>query len=207
MGQSGPFQVPAAVRVEEAALVRGGRLLFERLSFAAEPGALVEIRGPNGAGKTSLLRAVCGLLRLNAGQIRVSGAEEASAATHLVGHRDGVKGGIDARAHLSYWAGLFGGAGELIEPALERLGLGEVSDAPARVLSAGQSRRLALGRLLVAPRPVWLLDEPNAGLDQAGKALVEDLIQEHRGRGGLVLTALHESLSLAPDHVINLGAA
>jgi len=193
------------VAAEGLALERGGWRLFDTLSFTAPAGAHVALTGPNGAGKTSLLRAIAGFLAPAAGAIRVGDESPAEAQhlLHFLGHRDGLKAALDARSHLRFWADLHGGDG-LVADVLERLGLARVADLPTRVLSAGQARRLALGRLLIAPRPVWLLDEPAASLDAGGKALLEDLIASHCAGGGVACVAVHEPLG-APSQTVRLG--
>lgn len=198
MSADRPFQETPNVRVEALSIARGGRLLFEGLSFAAAPGALVEIVGPNGAGKTSLLRAIAGFLRPHAGRIALDGAAEPSLAQHFVAHQNGLKPSISVRAHLRYWAGLLGGGDDDVA-TLERIGLLRAADLPARVLSQGQARRLALSRLLLVQRPVWLLDEPAAALDAAGRATLSELIDAHRAKGGVVLAAVHEPLGPTPS--------
>lgn len=185
------------VRADALAIQRGARLLFMDLSFAAQSGDYLEIRGANGAGKTSLLRAIAGFLRPAAGRISFENAEEPALALHYVGHLNGLKGGVSPRAHMRYWAGLFEGAGA-IEAAAATLGVTSLLDLPARVLSQGQQRRVALTRLLIAPRPIWLLDEPAAALDTAGRTSVADLVTSHCGRGGVVLAAVHEPLGPTP---------
>ncbi len=183
-------------------LARGGRTLFRDLSFTAEQGSFVEIRGPNGAGKTSLLRALAGFLRLSAGVLRFEGAEEPFLTLHFLGHQNGLKGAASADAHVRYWAGLFGGAGGGV---LERVGLARAKDLPARVLSQGQARRLALARLVTARRPVWLLDEPAAALDGNGRGLLAELIADHCNTGGLAFAAVHEPLGVASSLTVSLG--
>ncbi|MET0183229.1 MAG: heme ABC exporter ATP-binding protein CcmA [Caulobacterales bacterium] len=185
---------PVRLSVEAVTLERGGHVLFERLSFSAAGGDFVELRGPNGAGKTSLLRAIAGFLKLTTGAITFEGVEDAQLALHLLGHRDGLKAALNVEAHARYWASLLG-EGADAGAALDRVGLARIADLPARILSQGQSRRLALTRLVTAPRPVWLLDEPAAGLDTQGKDLLDALIAEHRARGGLVIAGLHERLT------------
>ena len=180
------------------AIERGGWRLFENLSFAARPGEHVALTGPNGAGKTSLLRAIAGFLRPSAGTVSI--ADDPESRIHFLGHHDGLKPALDARAHVRFWAELLGGAADA---AIDKVGLSRVADLPARTLSAGQSRRLALARLLVAPRPVWLLDEPAAALDAAGKALLDDLMAAHRRDGGVIIAAVHEPLG-APSQTIDL---
>jgi heme exporter protein A len=205
MSGSGPFQDKPSLRVESLTLTRGERTLLRDFGFAAEPGAFVEIRGGNGTGKTTLLRAIAGFLRPRAGQVVFEGAEEPALAVHHIGHLNGLKGGASVRAHLRYWAGLFGVAAREDE-ALSRLGLRAQADLPARVLSQGQARRLALARLVVAARPVWLLDEPAAALDAQGREVLAALIDAHRAQGGIVVAAVHEALGPAPSQTLTVGA-
>jgi heme exporter protein A len=193
--------------VENLALERGGRRLFEGVGFAATTGELVELRGPNGAGKTSLLRAIAGWLKPAEGRIRFEGEAEPAIAMHMLGHRDGLKTGLSLEAHARYWAGLLGGDVHACAGALARVGLGAIALLPARMLSAGQSRRLALTRLLIAERAIWLLDEPLAALDEAGRALVSALVREHLGKGGCVVAAGHDPLRVEPARVVQLGEA
>lgn len=191
--------------VENLTLERGGWRLFEGVSFDAPAGAHLALTGPNGAGKTSLLRALAGFLQPAAGTILMDGRtpEDAQQSMHVLGHRDGLKASLDVRAHVQFWAGLLGGD-EDAGKVLETVGLARVADLPARVLSAGQARRLALARLLIARRPLWLLDEPAASLDSEGKALLEALIGGHRAGGGTVVAAVHEPLG-APTQTVRLA--
>lgn len=204
MGERGPFQEKTGVRAEGLAVARGVRVLFENLNFAAEPGDYVEVRGANGAGKTSLLRTLAGLMRPAAGRVSIGAGDAPELALHLIGHRDGLKPNFDAPTHLRFWAGLLGGQAGAIPFTLQCLGLGGVGKLPARAMSQGQARRLALGRLLVAHRPVWLLDEPAASLDEGGRVLVAELIAAHCAQGGVVIAALHEPLPLAPRFTVSL---
>lgn len=201
MSARGPFQDKSSIRVEALSLSRGGRVLFDNLSFAAASGDYVEVQGSNGSGKTSLLRAMAGLLRPSSGRIVFSDTEDAALALHYVGHANGLKREASVREHLHYWAGLFGGAAneDLIATTLD---LGRVLALPVRVLSQGQARRLALARLIVAPRPVWLLDEPAAALDDAGKTALNALIASHRANGGVLVAAVHEALGAPPTQTI-----
>ena len=204
MGAGGPFQDQPGLSVHDLAIARGGRVLFEALSFAVQSGGYAEIRGANGSGKTSLLRAIAGFLRPRAGRIAFERVEEPATALHYLGHLNGLKQAASVRAHLRYWGGLLRGDGE--RDALMRVGLERIADLPARALSQGQARRLALGRLLVAPRPIWLLDEPAASLDANGRGVLAELIAAHRTSGGVVLAAVHEPLGAEPDQVVTLGA-
>ena len=205
MSARGPFQDKPSIRVEALTLSRGQRVLFEGLSFAAASGAYVEVQGSNGSGKTSLLRAIAGLLRPRSGQVSIEGAPEPSLALHYLGHANALKRDASVREHLNYWAGLFGGAPSE-DYVAQTFGLGRVMALPVRVLSQGQARRLALARLIVAPRPVWLLDEPAAALDEGGKAVLRELIASHRVSGGIAIAAVHEPLGAAPSQTIRVSA-
>ncbi len=192
------------MRVQGLGIARGGRLLFSALDFEAGAGAFVEVRGPNGAGKTSLLRALAGFLKPRAGAIMFDNIEDPALALHFLGHLNGLKSAATVGGHVRYWAGLLGAAPS--ETALSRVGLGRCADLRVRVLSQGQARRLALARLLIAPRPLWLLDEPAAALDASGRALLDELISAHCAGGGVVVAALHEPLGPPPSLTLNLGA-
>lgn len=203
---------PIELDVLDLTLRRGERLLVQGLGFDARPGAFVELTGANGAGKTTLLRALAGFVRPEAGSIALRDgsddldAESRAGLLHILGHRDGLKGPLDARAHLAFWCGVLGAGRDAIGAALERVGLAPIADLPARALSAGQGRRLALARLIAAPRPLWLLDEPAAALDASGKALVAAMVEAHRASGGIVIAAVHEPLGPEPSLSLRLGA-
>ena len=204
MSARGPFQDKPSLRVEALSLSRGGRVLFENLSFAAAPGAYVEVQGSNGSGKTSLVRALAGLLRPRAGTIAFDGVEEPALALHYVGHANALKREASVRDHLHYWAGLFGGAPSE-DFVAQMLDLGRVMSLPVRVLSQGQARRVGLARLIVAPRPVWLLDEPAAALDDAGKAVLTEMIASQRASGGVVIAAVHEPLGAPSAQIVRVS--
>ncbi len=200
-----PFQDNPALRVDGLAIARGGRVLFSGLSFAAEAGDYAELRGANGAGKTSLIRALAGFLPPRAGTIVFERIEEPALALHYVGHTNGLKTNASVAAHARYWAGLFGGAGDA-EGALARVGLSGLHERLTRTLSQGQARRLALSRLVIAPRPVWLLDEPAAALDAEGREMLNALVAAHRADGGIVVAAVHEPLGPEPSLALTVGA-
>ncbi|HEY1879813.1 MAG TPA: heme ABC exporter ATP-binding protein CcmA [Caulobacteraceae bacterium] len=191
----------SSVRFEDLAIERGGRMLFQGLSAAVGSGEALAVTGANGSGKTSLLRAIAGLLAPAAGRIDFEGVEDAGearrAGLHLVGHQDGLKGARTAREELLFQARWCGGTDRAALAAAERLGLARQLDLETRRLSAGQKRRLALARLLAAPRTLWLLDEPLAPLDAAGRELMGAILAEHLAGGGLVIAAAHDPLPVA----------
>ena len=193
--------------VEGLAVARGERTLFRDLAFEVRAGEAVTLTGRNGAGKTSLLRAVAGLLRPVAGSVRVHGLDqdgEPASALHFVGHQDGLKGARSALEELAFWARWFGGTAAGVETALDRFDLRRLGGLDVRRLSAGQRRRLALARLVAAPRPLWLLDEPLAPLDAGWRGRVGDVMAEHLAGGGLILAAVHDPLPV-PTRDIRIG--
>ena len=194
--------------VEHLSIERGGRIIIDDLSFTIAAGRALVLTGPNGAGKTSLIRAVAGFLPPASGVIRLDGGAidtPIAEQCHYLGHRDGVKGSLSVAENASFWASYLGGA-DTVEMALERVGLAALAGVPAAYLSAGQRRRLGIARLLLAPRPLWQLDEPTVSLDTAGVAMLAGLVGEHLSGGGLVLAATHIPLGLAGASELRLGA-
>ncbi|MBV9330012.1 MAG: heme ABC exporter ATP-binding protein CcmA [Alphaproteobacteria bacterium] len=177
---------------------RGGRRIFANVSFALAPGELLLVEGANGAGKTSLLRLVAGFLPAASGTLLIErdGAgvddEERGQLVGWLGHQDGAKAQLTAKESLDFYRALYGGSGNAGE-ALARAGLGRVAGLPCHYLSHGQKKRLALARLAANARPLWLLDEPLAGLDEEGRALALSLISAHLKTGGIALAASHET--------------
>jgi heme exporter protein A len=194
------------LEAQDLACLRGERAVFAGLSFAVPAGGALLLTGPNGAGKSSLLRVLAGLLPAAAGTLLWDGAdalaERAAHARRLryVSHADALKPALTARENLRFYARLWGGGDA--EAALAALGLGPLAELPARVLSAGQRRRLALARLALsdgaAPpaAPLWLLDEPSVGLDAAAVGRLGALLARHRAAGGMVVAATHLPLPL-----------
>jgi len=195
---------------ENLTLERGGRRLFARLSFEASAGEALVVTGPNGAGKSSLLRGLSGFLGFATGSVRFQGgAAEASLQeqTHYLGHADALKAALTAAENLEFWASMLGGTGAQVMPALTLLGLPHVADFPVRALSAGQKRRVALARLLVAPRPLWLLDEPTTALDAAAQGLFAGVMSAHLEGGGIIVAATHAPLGLEGAKSVKLEGA
>jgi len=200
------------LRAWDLAIERGGRPLFSGLSLEVEQGSALIVTGPNGAGKSSLLRALSGFLPLQAGGFALEGGDAERTLgeeAHYLGHADALKGALTANENLSFWAGALGGepSREASRAALARVGLAHVIDFPARVLSAGQKRRVALARLLVAERPLWLLDEPTAALDAAAQTAFAAIMRVHLDSGGLIVAATHAPLGLDGASELRLGAA
>jgi heme exporter protein A len=187
---------------------RGGRTVFDGLSFAVSPGEALLLSGPNGAGKTSLLRQIAGLLPLAAGRLSLDGAPpDAMLAElcHYVGHLNAVKTSFSVRENLAFWSEFLGEDGGSLDRALAAFGLGALAELPAGLLSAGQKRKLALSRLFTASRPIWLLDEPQVSLDAASVKLLDKALKDHLAAGGIALVASHTPLKTKFAHKLALG--
>ena len=186
---------------------RGGRLIFEGVGFRLGNGEALALTGRNGAGKSSLIAMLCDRLRPEAGTIRLEGLGETplTEAAHLVGHRDGLKGALTATENLRFAQDLLGGAAATPDQALEAVGLPHVGTLPVGYLSAGQRRRVALARLLVASRPIWLLDEPAAALDVNAQAMLIGLMKAHLAAGGAILAATHGPLGIDAARELRIG--
>ena len=198
----------ASLIVDGLTGIRGQRVLFRGLSFRVEAGQVLSLEGPNGAGKTSLLRMMAGFLSPAAGTIALCGVQDADGRGRQVGwlgHHDAAKPQLSPREALRFFADLHRVQAD-VDAALETVGLRAVADLPCQYLSAGQKKRLALARLNLSQRPVWLLDEPLAALDGAGKALAAAFLASHAKIGGIAIAATHEALGLECPRLA-LGAA
>jgi heme exporter protein A len=204
-----PASFPStSLHAEELACRRGGRLIFEGLSFVLRPGEAIALTGRNGAGKSSLIAMLCARLRPDSGSIRLEGADDEADLTemsHLVGHRDGLKTALTARENLAFAQDVLGAAAAAPDEALAVVGLGHAAELPAGYLSAGQRRRVALARLLVSRRPYWLLDEPLSALDTASQAMVAGLMRDHLAQGGAILAATHGPLGIEGAREVRIG--
>jgi heme exporter protein A len=192
--------------VEKLACARGERRLFDGLSFRVQAGQALAVEGANGAGKTSLLRLIAGFLAPAAGRILIKkgesesdDAEERGRLVGWLGHLDGLKPQMTVKEQLGFYARLYAVQDADLSPVLAQVGLSRQAELPCRYLSAGQKRRLALARLQVSRRPLWLLDEPFAALDTAGQALVAQLMARHCGEGGIIIAATHDPLGLGNE--------
>jgi heme exporter protein A len=181
------------------ALARGERVVFADLSLAVPAGGALLLTGPNGAGKSSLLRCLAGLLPPLEGEVLWRGEDAfADRSAHALriryaGHAEAVKPSLTVAENIAFWARLWGGEWHA---ALSAFGLADLADLPARVLSAGQRRRLALARLLLGRAELWLLDEPTVGLDAGAVARLGEVLARHRAAGGAVVAATHLPLPL-----------
>ena len=194
------------IAVENLACRRSGRHVFEGISFMLAPGEALIVTGRNGAGKSSLLALLAGRLRPEAGFIRADGIGERTLAEclHLVGHRDALKNALTAEENLSFAQDLLGSPALPPREALDAVGLAHAATLPVAYLSAGQRRRVALARLLVAHRSLWLLDEPTAALDAASQGTLLDLMRTHLAGGGLIVAATHSPLAIAGGKELRL---
>jgi heme exporter protein A len=184
--------------VENLACERGERRIFEGVSFALEPGDTLTVLGRNGAGKSSLLDILAGRLAPADGRIVLGDAGERTLpeSLHYVAHRDALKGALTAGENLAFAREFLGERALSPADALAEIGLAHALHLPVAYLSAGQRRRVALARLLVAQRPLWLLDEPSAALDAASQSNLRRLIETHRTGGGIVIATTHVPLGL-----------
>lgn len=207
VGEGGVFgcMVPANARLRldahDVHLWRGERHLLRGTSFSLEQGELLQIVGANGVGKTSLLRCLAGLLPMETGTVEWCGTavqtqrEQFQQQLAYLAHTNALKADLTALENLRYGSGLRRRADVVaMRGTLERLQAGGCADLPARSLSAGQKRRVALARILLTGAPLWLLDEPITNLDVAGIALFEQCMAAHLQSGGMIVTAAHQRL-------------
>ena len=195
--------------------VRGDRRLFKDVNFSLEPGTFLQLQGPNGSGKTSLLRILCGLLAQVEGEVRWQGentrslGEDFFTVVTYLGHRNGVKDELTALENLRVSNALNGIEVSVSKArsVLKQMGLGGRELLPARLLSEGQRRRVALARLVVCNTSVWLLDEVLTSLDKTATLLVKSLMEEHLTNGGIAVVATHQELGLSAGSIQRLELA
>jgi heme exporter protein A len=209
---SEPRQGEARLQVVDLEIQRGDRRLITGLGLELAQGELLHVRGPNGCGKTTLLRALCGLLLPQEGEILWNGetirglGEEFTRDVVYLGHLNGIKHELTAIENLRVAATLDGDAvtDEAIWGALERIGLAGFEDLPTMVLSQGQKKRVALARLLLSGARLWILDEPFVALDVKAVALLESLIVEQVAAGGMVVMTTHQEVALTSGTIRTL---
>jgi len=189
---------------EGLSATRGEDLIFRDIAFEIAGGEALVVKGPNGSGKSTLLRVLAGLLPARSGSAKLLAAphpvERLGEAAHYLGHRNAMKRELTVEENLSFWktflGDMAGGTGVPVEEAVEAVGLGGIAHLPFGYLSAGQQRRMAMAKLLVAWRPVWILDEPTAALDAAAEDMFAGLVTAHLARGGIAIAATHQPLGL-----------
>ncbi|AEH85491.1 heme ABC exporter ATP-binding protein CcmA [Mesorhizobium opportunistum] len=188
---------------------RGGETVFSGVGFALDRGQALVVTGPNGSGKSTLLRIVAGLLPVAEGRLLLEGGGEAfpsiASACHYLGHQNAMKPALSVAENLRFWRD-FNGSGDVgVDEALETVGLGGIGHLPFGYLSTGQRRRAAIAKLLVSQRPLWLLDEPTAGLDKASEARFAGLMARHCAEGGMIVAATHLPLGLDGAKTLVMG--
>lgn len=199
---------------------RGGETVFSGIGFTLEKGEALVVTGPNGVGKSTLLRVVAGLLPARPGRVLVEGGGEdfptVASACHYLGHLNAMKTALSVAENLRFWRSFQGDSGQAnsgegvpapgVEDALRTVGLGGIGHLPFGYLSTGQRRRASIAKLLVSHRPVWLLDEPTAGLDKASEERFAGLMRAHLRDGGILIAATHLPLGLEGVKTLRMGS-
>jgi heme exporter protein A len=203
--------IPLRLSVEQLVVERGARRVVDGLSFAVAAGEAVVLVGPNGAGKTTVIRTVAGLIAAAGGTLMLEGGDpdrDIAAQAHYIGHLNALKPALTVEENLRFWAEYLGGvraSAAALDDALAAFDLEPLAMIPAGYLSAGQKRRACLARLIVTPRPLWLLDEPTVSLDAASVQLLAKRVGQHVAGGGLVLAATHIPLGLSSERRLTIG--
>lgn len=193
--------------------IRGERQVLSTAAFTLESGGALMLRGVNGAGKSTMLRLMAGLMRPVSGVLAWDGVDisndphEHNTRLAYVGHADAVKPALSVLENVTFWSELSGAGGMGASDALAALGIGHLSDLPARYLSAGQRRRVNLTRALTSGAELWLLDEPTTALDAATTEALTSLIDRHLKSGGMAVISTHADLNLAERGTLTLGGA
>jgi len=187
---------------------RGGRTVFRGLGFVLAEGQLMQLTGPNGSGKSTLLRLIAGLNEASAGTLVLAGGHPELAIgqqAHYIAHQEAVKTALTVSENLEFWRDFLGGGD--VAAALAAFALTRFAAFQSGLLSAGQKRRLALARLVLIQRRLWLLDEPTVGLDAASLQSLVTVMDRHLAAGGMIIAATHVPLGREPDLRLDLGGA
>ncbi|MGI9400272.1 MAG: heme ABC exporter ATP-binding protein CcmA [Rhizobiaceae bacterium] len=188
---------------ENLSVWRGEREIISGVSMDASSGEVIVVTGPNGCGKSTLLKTLAGLIKPASGKVEFSERGERTVAQccHYLGHENALKSSLSVSENLEFWQRFLTvpdfGTGVDIEEALDKVGLPGIEDVPVGYLSAGQKRRVAIARLLICKRPVWLLDEPTGALDKNSEKQFARIVEEYRSGGGIVVAATHQPLGIA----------
>lgn len=192
---------------ENLSAIRGEQTIFANISFRLEAGDLLLVTGTNGSGKSTLLRVIAGLLSTFSGKIEMSADDKPiQQQCHYLGHQNALKPTMSVGENLGFWRNYCGSPDDEIEMALEKVGLAGIADIPAGYLSAGQKRRIAIARLLVTKRTLWLVDEPTAALDSASEAMFAKILQAHLDKGGIAIAATHQPLGMKSAQELDMDA-
>ncbi|PNQ03780.1 heme ABC exporter ATP-binding protein CcmA [Sphingobium sp. SA916] len=186
----------AGLHLSGVACARGGRLLFRGVDLAMEPGGSALLKGPNGIGKSSLMRICAGLLRATAGTVDRHGR------IALADERLALDMEQPLEAALRFWTRLDAAASDALDAAMAAMALEPLRQVPVRMLSTGQRKRAALARVIASGAPIWLLDEPGNGLDEAALDLLGKAVAGHLAKGGIVVAASHQPLPLATPVIV-----
>ena len=196
------------LKAQDLTCERGGRIVFRGVSLSLQPGQLMQLTGPNGSGKSSLLRLIAGLNEAQTGSVElIGGSDDLSLGqqAHYVAHQEPVKSALSVSENLAFWRDFLGGGD--VDDALAAFDLSRLATYPAGLLSAGQKRRLALSRIVLVPRVLWLLDEPTVGLDTSSLERFVKVMEKQLDDGGMIIAATHVPLGREPDLRLELGGA
>lgn len=197
--------------VTDMSLYRGGQEIVSGVSFSVNAGEALLVTGANGSGKSTTLRGVAGLLPLAGGAVRLEDDTGKSFENpvreycHYLGHQNAMKPSMSVRENLEFWQTFMGEPLLGVEEALDEVNLSHTADLPFHYLSAGQKRRVALARLLVSDRPVWILDEPTSGLDAQSVLVFTGLAKAFVADGGILIAATHLPLGIDQTQTLEIG--